>query len=111
MHVWSILSKFGYCSSKAPTKITHYNNQLDKTYYSYRIITYSFTSLNWLYDLFYVNKVKVVPANIADLLTPVALAYWLMDDGSKTNSGGLVLCTQGFTDAEVQLLCDALYTN
>jgi hypothetical protein len=31
--------------------------------------------LNYFHDLFYVNKVKVIPKNIAELLTPIGLAY------------------------------------
>lgn len=34
-----------------------------------------------LHSLFYKNKVKVIPDNIYDLLTPVALAHWIMGDG------------------------------
>jgi hypothetical protein len=37
-------------------------------------------------------KVKVIPENIYDLLTPVALAHWIMGDG-KALSKGIALCT------------------
>jgi hypothetical protein len=33
--------------------------------------------------MFYANGKKVVPANIAELLTVRALAYWIMDEGGK----------------------------
>jgi ubiquinol-cytochrome c reductase cytochrome b subunit len=110
MHIWSILSTRGYCSRTLPTTITHKDKQTGRIYYSLRITTYSFSSLNWLYDLFYHNKVKVIPENIINYLTPIALAYWIMDDGSKRKTGGLVLCTQGFTRNEVQKLSEALFT-
>ena len=32
------------------------------------------------------NKKKIIPLNIADLLTPRALAFLIMDDGSKISS-------------------------
>ncbi len=38
-------------------------------------------------NLFIVKEKKIVPSNIADLLTPVSLAYWIMDDGTFTGSG------------------------
>ena len=34
-----------------------------------------------IYDLFIVNGVKTIPANICYYLTPLALALWSMDDG------------------------------
>nr|WDS46460.1 LAGLIDADG homing endonuclease [Cyathus striatus] len=43
---------------------------------------------------------KIVPSNILDLLTPIGLAYWIMDDGSIQNKG-LHLNTYGFTPQEV----------
>lgn len=48
--------------------------------------------------------IKVVPSNIYDLLTPRALAYWIMDDGMYVKRGGVTLCTDSFTKAEVGLL-------
>lgn len=60
-------------------------------------------------QLFYVKVpntrqvVKVIPANISDLLTPRALAYWIMDDGQYVKRGGVTLCTDSFTLDEVKL--------
>ena len=62
-----------------------------------------------LYDLFYPNGQKVVPANIAELLTPLSLAYWICDDGSfKKSERAVILCTEGFSLKEVQLLVSVL---
>ena len=49
-----------------------------------------------MYEKFYVNGQKVVPANIADILTPVGLAYWIMDDGGFTGTG-LKIYTNAFS--------------
>ena len=35
----------------------------------------AYTCLTLLYDQFYQNKVKIVPLDIYNLLTPLALAY------------------------------------
>jgi hypothetical protein len=54
--------------------------------------------------LFYnLENKKVVPLNIKELLTPIGLSYWIMDDGSRQNKG-LHLSTYGFTLDEVLLL-------
>lgn len=46
--------------------------------------------------MFYVNKIKIVPLDLYNLLTYEALAYWIMGDGTKSD-GGLTLQTQSFT--------------
>jgi ubiquinol-cytochrome c reductase cytochrome b subunit len=52
--------------------------------------------------------VKFVPSNISELLTPRALAFWIMDDGFKVKRGGVTLCTDSFTPEHVQLLKSVL---
>ena len=61
--------------------------------------TRKYPCLNELYHLFY-KKIKIIPYNIYDLLTPIALAHWIMDDGVKRNKG-LVLCTDSFSISDV----------
>ena len=74
----------------------------------YRFNTYAFSSLLDLYKLFYnSNKKKVIPNNIEELLTPLALAIWIMDDGTF-KSPGVRIATNCFTKQEVELLVKAL---
>ena len=39
-----------------------------------------------LYNEFYLNKKKVIPNNIYELLTPVSLAFMIMGDGLNDHS-------------------------
>jgi hypothetical protein len=90
-------------SSRAPDKRT------GLIYGSIRFNTLSLPCFNEFYDLFYPNGQKVVPLNIADLLTPLGLAYWTYDDGTRNKQCRYVeLCTHSFTLAEVDLLVNAL---
>jgi hypothetical protein len=62
------------------------------------------------------KQYKVVPDFIHRLLTPRALAYWYMDDGSvKRNKDGkiisCVLNTQGFSYHDQKILAQALGSN
>ena len=59
--------------------------------------------LNEFYLKFYDGKVKIVPLDFS-LLTPLALAHWVMQDGSRGTSKGLCLCTDSFTHADIQRL-------
>jgi hypothetical protein len=48
-----------------------------------------------------------VPLDIYHLLSPVALAYWIMGDGS-VHPSGVVLCTDSFSVPDVIRLMNVL---
>lgn len=77
------------------------------TLYSLEFSTRYLPCFNELYDLFYNKKIKIIPNNIYELLTPIALSHWIMGDGAKLNKG-LVLCTDSFTIQEVIILMNVL---
>jgi hypothetical protein len=79
--------------------------------YSYRLRSFTFYSLNWLYEAFYPNKTrKVIPDFINIYLTPFALAVWMMDDGKPLKNKGFKFSTNSFTLKEVQILASTLKT-
>lgn len=63
-----------------------------------------------LRSIWYLEKVKIVPSNIKELLTPIALAHLIKGDGSKHNEG-LHLNVYSFSTSEVDLLVGALTNN
>lgn len=77
--------------------------------------TRAYSCLTILYDLFYISTdsskekfKKIVPLDIFDLLTPVALAYWIMGDGYGNLWKGLYLCTDSFSDYDIVKLINVL---
>lgn len=82
-----------------------------KIYNSLIFKTRMLPCFNYLWDLFYIDKVKVVPLNIGDLLTAVGLAFWIMDDGGVGSNGTLNLHTDSYTLSEVNLLIEVLKRN
>ena len=78
-------------------KFTQINNAL-------RFRTLSHPELTNYRNLFYKNKRKVIPENLFELLNPVVLAVWYMDDGNIRKQNGSVygyyLNTQSFTYQE-----------
>ena len=55
------------------------------------------------------KRVKVLPSNIASLITPRALAHWLSGDGSYCKSTGrITISTDSFTAVEVDTLRSVL---
>lgn len=105
----SLLSNRGYCNKTLPQIQTRLGSKgvVRKTL---RFHTWTYTSFNFIHDLFYNNKVKKVPQSIASYLTPLALAIWIMDDGAKV-SKGLKFCTNSFSYSDCLLLVDVLYLN
>ena len=79
--------------------------------------TYRHIDFKFYYDLFYKQK-KRVPKLIHKLLTPRALAYWFMDDGSyyynksKTHQQKVYYFnTQSFSYEDIKILKKALKFN
>jgi len=70
--------------------------------------TVSHTELYSLHELFYQGRIRKVAKNIEELLDPLALAVWYMDDGSTRGSESLIH-TQGFTILDVVRLISALH--
>nr|QID02739.1 LAGLIDADG endonuclease [Orbilia oligospora]QID02807.1 hypothetical protein [Orbilia oligospora] len=101
-YVWSVYSDLAhYCYS-----LPKYKHKIRKNtaVNSVSFTTRSLPCLVEIYDLFYLNKKKIIPANIYDLLTPVALAHMIMGDGSATTSGLRI----SFSVKEVVLLINVL---
>ena len=50
--------------------------------------------------------IKVLPNNMEKLLTPLAMAHWIMGDGYYSTS--IMICTDNFTKDEVVILINIL---
>lgn len=103
------LATRGYCNTIVP-KIYNRLGEGGKLRKVVRLQTWTYTSFNWIHDLWYPNGIKVVPKNIDKYLNPLALAIWIMDDGTKSFKG-LKLSTNSFTFQDCQFLSQVLYDN
>ena len=95
---------FHYCNSM-PHLTTGIRK--GKTFYGLEFFTRSLPCFTELHSLFYHNGVKVIPEKIFDLLTPEALAHWIMGDG-QARPYGLVLCTDSYSVKDVVKLINVL---
>jgi hypothetical protein len=78
------LHKFYSIRGYTSIKEIKYKRQIGKNgqiYFSGKFNTYTFINLKWVYDLWYINKKKIIPSNIEYWLTPLCLAIWFMDEG------------------------------
>ena len=108
----SYLSTRGYCNTDKPKLKTRIRKN-GEIYFHYSLNSYTFSSLNWIHDMFYKpigaegKYVKIIPQNIEKYLNPIALAIWFMDDGSKLKKGAKI-ATNCFTYKELLQLCEIL---
>jgi len=82
--LYDFLFTRGYCTDSGPRqyqRILINASNVKKTHYGYEFDTFTFSSLNWLYDLFYVDRIKIISPELINYLTPMALAFLIMDDG------------------------------
>lgn len=88
----SVLAKAGYCSYKKP-KISKLIVKGNKVLFLCRFKSYSFFSFIWLLDMFYRYNVKIIPCNLNEYLTPLALATLFLSSAGKAEK-----CLRGNKD-------------
>jgi len=103
-----ILFKYGYCRKDIPQIQSRILN--GKLSYYCRFRTFTYSSFNWIYEGFYLNKIKTIPIWIDKYISPIALAIWIMDDGGWINNRGIKLSTNCFTLSEIKILISLLET-
>jgi hypothetical protein len=89
---------------RTPPKARVRRNRLGTTSMNIGFTTLSHIEFEQFRVKFYRDRRKVVPEELE--LTPLSMAVWFMDDGSRKSSQcrGLYLNTQSFTRTEVDLL-------
>ncbi len=103
----SLLVQLGYCKKNPPILRSRPLKDGGVSYFM-RFESFTFTSFNWIQEVFYPKGRKVIPSCLANYLTPLALAIWVMDDGCKLKNKGFKFCTNGYTLTEVKYLSSIL---
>ena len=109
LYLHNLFSVFGYCNPKIPYITTRLGVK-GKVRKIIRFSTWTYTSFNWIHDLWYKNNIKCVPECIGEYLTPLALAIWIMDDGGKVGKS-LKFATNSYTYNDCLILVKALNDN
>lgn len=102
-YMYFIFLHWGYSNLSFP--IVYFTGDSAGNKHSYlRFRTIANVMLMSVYQSFYPNGgTKILPINIFDLLTPRALAFWIMDDGGAHTSGMTLHCNN-FSEVEVDTL-------
>jgi hypothetical protein len=102
LFVFNILSHYCGSSPRLTSGIRAGNR-----FYGLEFFTRAMSCITELRSLFYPNGVKIIPEDIYNMLTPVALAHMIMGDGSA-RSHGLTLCTDSYSVPEIVRLMNVL---
>lgn len=70
--------------------------------------TFRHPEITFFHKVFYKEGIKKIPQNIENLVDPLALAVWIMDDGSL-NRRVLDISTYSFRKEEIELLQKTLF--
>jgi hypothetical protein len=85
LYAHSLISGLGYSSSNIPKVQIRNNTKGPEPLRSIiRFNTFTFSSFNWIHEVFYKENIKVVPLCIEQFLTAQSLAHWFMDDGYRS---------------------------
>lgn len=88
-----------------PYEISFQDKRNAQIYKHWRFATYSLSIFNTWRKLFYPNGHKIIPKKVIELLNPLSLAVWYMDDGfRRLDCKGLYLCTSAYSMEEQHLL-------
>ena len=86
---------------------SYIDKRTNKTYKNLNFWSKALPMLNEFYTNFYEGKIKIVPSDLS-LLTPLALAHLIMQDGVRGSAKGLYICTDAFSHEDVKRLTQYL---
>jgi hypothetical protein len=94
-------------AGKRPTIVERYDLRTEKTYRSMRF--YTKAVLKDFRTCFYEDRRKIIPNELGEMLDPLAIAVWFMDDGGRgaRTPKGLVFNTSCFL-AEEQIALQSI---
>jgi hypothetical protein len=104
-YVWFVFSLLSHYCSSYP--MLRNRTRLNKEIKALEFSTRSLPCFTELYSLFYLNGVKIIPEDIYNMLTPIALAHLIMGDGYYVNKG-ILLCTECYSIQDVVRLMNVL---
>ena len=97
--------------SLKPRQIFETDKRNGKRYSRWHFSTKSLPIFEEFRKLFYGGKRKIIPSLLAELISPLSLAIWYMDDGfRRRDSRGFYLCTSSFTEGEQNFIQETLKT-
>lgn len=91
--------------ARQPYQLMFQDKRTGKTYEHWRFATLSLPLLSYWRKLFYHNGRKIISPKVFELIDPLSLAVWYMDDGfRRKDCRGIYLCTSAYSMEEQNIL-------
>lgn len=112
LFIWVKFNSLGIVGAR-PDRSIRMDKSSGQEFEAFQFATFNLPYFTELHHQWYPvvdgKRVKVLPSNIASLITPRALAHWLSGDGSYCKSTGrITISTDSFTAVEVDTLRSVL---
>ena len=104
-YLWYVFNKFNIFNSNYP--FSNKRTLRNKTFYNLIFKTRQLNCFNEYHNLFYDKNKKLIKTELFHYIDYIALAHWIMGDGSKRGKD-LILCTDSYTIKEVVILINIL---
>jgi heme/copper-type cytochrome/quinol oxidase subunit 1 len=104
-YVFFVFNKLSHFCSTYPYLTTASLN--GKKFKGIAFITRTYPCFTEYYNIFYKNKIKIVPLDLYEMMTYEVLAHWIMGDGTKAHNA-IILQTQSFTVKECVFIVSIL---
>ena len=107
--LYSFFLERGYVSNLLPRLYNRTIKNRELIYQGYEFNTFTFRSFFWLHKCFYYKGKKKLPNKdiLNNYLTPLALAIWIMDEGTFVKNG-IIIATYNFTLEEHTIIVSIL---
>ena len=110
MQLYSIFKPF-FTPNYSFANYIYLDKRTGNSYTTLSFTTRALPLFTEFYSQFYINNIKQVPDSLI-LLTPLALAHWITQDGSfHKSSKGIYLCTDNFKPSDTIRLATYLTEN
>jgi hypothetical protein len=110
-YIMSLYKLLEPLTAMSPTILTRKDKRSGSVTQSKYFRTLSMPCLNYYHEIFYNNKVKIVPRNLGKLLTARGLAFFIMDDGGKSVYNQTILHTRAYSLDDVKFIQSVLFEN
>jgi hypothetical protein len=104
-YIYSVFNILAHYCPRYP--VFTIRSRFGKPFYSLEIFTRSMSCITELYNDYYINKTKIIKPCIYNDLTPIALAHWIMGDGTF-NGISILLCTDSYSIKDIVILINVL---
>jgi len=104
-YVWFVFNLLSHYCNSSPQLTKGVRS--GKPFYALNFFTRSLPCFTELHTLFYPSGTKIIPSNIYELLTPVALAHVIQGDGLAVRHG-LFICTDSYKLVDIVRLMNVL---